>query len=118
MASPFQNAVAVVTGGGGGLGRALCEEMGRRGAVVVVTDLLAETAQAVAAGIVAAAKILRGVERNAAIIVFPFYAKLLWWLYRLHPQIVVDVHRKTAQAFRRRAARSSVSVSTGKAGEK
>src|SRR3954447_24853406 len=54
MASPFQNAVAVVTGGGGGLGRALCEEMGRRGAVMVVTDLLAETAEGVAAAIVAA----------------------------------------------------------------
>ena len=282
MASPFQNAVAVVTGGGGGLGRALCDEMGRRGAIVVVTDLLAETAEGVAAAIVAAggratgfaldvrdaaaferlldetiaahgrldylfnnagiavageaqnlslevwkkamdinlwgvihgasaaysrmleqgsghlvniaslaglggmalgapyaatkfgvvglsitlraegadlgvkvsvvcpayirtgifdngtyvgtsqkgveslipfkyvdvdvaaAKILRGVERNAAIIVFPFYARLLWWLYRLRPQIVIDVHRKTAQAFRRRAARAS----SGKSGEK
>lgn len=33
----------------------------------------------------AARKILRGVERNQAIIVFPFYARLAWWLVRIHP---------------------------------
>ncbi len=54
---------------------------------------------------VAVRKILRGVERNRAMIVFPFYAKLLWWLTRLNPEIAVNVNRKTARAFRRRAAR-------------
>ena len=54
---------------------------------------------------VAVRKILRGVERNQPLIVFPFYARLLWWLSRLRPQIAVNVNRKTAQAFRRRAAR-------------
>jgi NAD(P)-dependent dehydrogenase (short-subunit alcohol dehydrogenase family) len=280
-AKPFQNAVAVVTGGAGGLGRALCEELGRRGAVVVVTDLQAEAARAVAEGIaaaggraagaaldvrdaaaferllddtiaahgrldylfnnaglaaageaqklpldvwrkvldvnlwgvihgasaayarmvvqgsghlvnisslagiggmalgapyaaskfgvvglslslraegadlgikvsvvcpayiqtgifdhgtyvgtsqkgiqslipfkfvdvdVAARTILRGVERNRAFIVFPFYAKLLWWLSRLRPQIAVNVNRKTARAFRRRAARAAGKVGGG-----
>jgi hypothetical protein len=29
-------------------------------------------------------KILRGVERNKALIVFPFYAHVMWWLQRLH----------------------------------
>jgi NAD(P)-dependent dehydrogenase (short-subunit alcohol dehydrogenase family) len=53
-AIPFQNAVAVVTGGASGLGRALCEELARRGVVVMVTDLQEEGAHAVAAGIVAA----------------------------------------------------------------
>src|SRR5690242_6362148 len=50
----FQNAVAVVTGGASGLGRAICEELGRRGARVVVTDLQEDGARAVAATIAAA----------------------------------------------------------------
>ena len=32
----------------------------------------------------AAQVILRGVERNKAIIVFPYQARLIWWLNRLH----------------------------------
>ncbi len=35
----FEGAVAIVTGGGMGLGEALCEELGRRGAKVVVADI-------------------------------------------------------------------------------
>lgn len=53
----------------------------------------------------AARKVLRGVERNKPMIVFPFYARLLWWLTRLNPENAVRVNRKTAQAFRRRSAR-------------
>jgi NAD(P)-dependent dehydrogenase (short-subunit alcohol dehydrogenase family) len=55
---------------------------------------------------VAARKVLRGVEKNRPMIVFPFYARLLWWLTRLNPEIPVGVNRKTARAFRRRSARS------------
>ncbi len=44
----FQNAVAIVTGGGMGLGQALCEELGRRGATVVVADLDEDAARQVA----------------------------------------------------------------------
>ena len=55
----------------------------------------------------AARAVLRGVERNRAMIVFPFYARLLWWLTRLHPAIGVAVNRKTARDFRRRQARRS-----------
>ena len=33
----------------------------------------------------AANVILRGVERNQKIIIFPFYARLFWYLYRIHP---------------------------------
>lgn len=50
----FRGRVAIVTGGASGLGQALCEELGRRGAVVVVTDVNEPGARAVAAGIEAA----------------------------------------------------------------
>jgi NAD(P)-dependent dehydrogenase (short-subunit alcohol dehydrogenase family) len=53
----------------------------------------------------AARAVLRGVERNQAVIVFPFYARLLWWLTRIHPALAVAVNRRTAREFRRRAAK-------------
>jgi NAD(P)-dependent dehydrogenase (short-subunit alcohol dehydrogenase family) len=45
----FEKAVAIVTGGGMGLGEALCEELGRRGATVVVADIDGDAARHVAA---------------------------------------------------------------------
>ncbi len=42
----------------------------------------------------AARAILRGVERNEAIVVFPFYARLLWWLTRINPSALAGFHRK------------------------
>ena len=48
----------------------------------------------------AARAILRGVERNQAIIVFPFYARLLWWLTRIHPGALRRFHRKTLANLR------------------
>jgi NAD(P)-dependent dehydrogenase (short-subunit alcohol dehydrogenase family) len=51
---PFEDAVAVVTGGASGIGKALSEELGRRGSRVVVTDLQEAGARAVAEGIVKA----------------------------------------------------------------
>jgi len=33
-------------------------------------------------------KILKGVERNTSIIVFPFGARLSWWLHRIHPALL------------------------------
>jgi NAD(P)-dependent dehydrogenase (short-subunit alcohol dehydrogenase family) len=56
----------------------------------------------------AARAVLRGVERNKAVVVFPFYARLLWWLTRLSPSIAVAVNKDTARAFRKRAARKEI----------
>lgn len=50
----FKDRVAIVTGGASGIGRALCEELGRRGAIVVVADINAGGAGIVATGIAAA----------------------------------------------------------------
>jgi NAD(P)-dependent dehydrogenase (short-subunit alcohol dehydrogenase family) len=48
----------------------------------------------------AAKAILRGVERNKAIIVFPAHARLLWWLYRLNPSLLNPVGNGRVGAFR------------------
>jgi NAD(P)-dependent dehydrogenase (short-subunit alcohol dehydrogenase family) len=44
----FEGVVAIVTGGGMGLGEAMCEELGRRGAKVVVADIDGDAARQVA----------------------------------------------------------------------
>jgi len=48
----------------------------------------------------AAGKILDGVARNRAIIIFPFHARFLWWLHRMHPEIAVYIARQGIRAFR------------------
>lgn len=45
----FKDKIAIVTGGGSGIGAALCEELGRNGAVVVAADINLGGAQNVAA---------------------------------------------------------------------
>ncbi|HVG11161.1 MAG TPA: SDR family oxidoreductase [Thermoanaerobaculia bacterium] len=47
----FRDSIAIVTGGASGIGQALCEELARRGAVVVVTDVDEAGARSVAEGI-------------------------------------------------------------------
>lgn len=49
--SYFKDKVTLVTGGASGLGLALCEELGRQGAIVVPVDIDEEGVQKVAAGI-------------------------------------------------------------------
>jgi short-subunit dehydrogenase len=40
----------------------------------------------------AAREILRGARKNRAIVVFPFYARISWWIYRLSPWLMVFIN--------------------------
>ena len=51
MTDEFAGKVAIVTGGGSGIGEALCQELGRRGAQVIVADINGSQATRVAAAI-------------------------------------------------------------------
>jgi NAD(P)-dependent dehydrogenase (short-subunit alcohol dehydrogenase family) len=62
----FENAVAIVTGGGMGLGEALCEELGRRGAAVVVADIDGDAARQVAGRLEEAGAPARAVRVDVA----------------------------------------------------
>jgi len=50
---------------------------------------------------VAAQRILDGVAANRAIIAFPFYARLIWRLYRLWPGVVAVLNRRLIADLRR-----------------
>jgi NAD(P)-dependent dehydrogenase (short-subunit alcohol dehydrogenase family) len=54
VADPFKDKVAIVTGGASGIGRALCEALSRRGAVVIVADINTEGAERAASAIITA----------------------------------------------------------------
>jgi hypothetical protein len=49
----------------------------------------------------AAERILDGVARNRALIVFPAYARLLWWGYRLVPALLAPLGRKLIRDLRK-----------------
>jgi short-subunit dehydrogenase len=49
----------------------------------------------------AARAILRGVERNESIVVFPFYARLAWWLTRINPSALAGFHRRMLANLRK-----------------
>jgi short-subunit dehydrogenase len=49
----------------------------------------------------AAREILRGVAHNREIIVYPFYARLLWWVNRIIPAGPISWRRKIVRDFRK-----------------
>jgi short-subunit dehydrogenase len=49
----------------------------------------------------AARRILAGVERNEAMIVFPATARVLWWLYRMMPASMSSNQLAITRRFRR-----------------
>ncbi|NWF67964.1 MAG: SDR family oxidoreductase [Chloroflexi bacterium] len=53
----------------------------------------------------AAEQILRGVERNRGMMVFPAYGRLLWGLYRLSPALMRLTASKTLHDFRQLRSR-------------
>ncbi len=53
----------------------------------------------------AAKAALDGIQRNSAVIVFPFSARLLWWVHRLHPSWTAPIHSFFMDALR--AARTA-----------
>lgn len=48
----------------------------------------------------AARRILKGVARNQATIVFPWVARLLWWLHRLSPNLLFPLGRRLVRRYR------------------
>ncbi len=62
----FEKKVAIVTGGGMGLGQALCEELARRGAVVVVADIDDNAAQKVTSRIAQGGASARHVQADVS----------------------------------------------------
>jgi len=48
----------------------------------------------------AARRMLAGVIRNQTYIVFPFYAKLFWWLLRIHPALLKPLGSRSVAVFR------------------
>ncbi|MDD3718295.1 MAG: SDR family oxidoreductase [Actinomycetota bacterium] len=50
----------------------------------------------------AALKILRGVSKNKALIAFPYYDAVFWWLYRIHPSANEWWMRQIVRLFRKK----------------
>jgi NAD(P)-dependent dehydrogenase (short-subunit alcohol dehydrogenase family) len=55
----------------------------------------------------AARSILRGVERNQEIIIFPLHARLMWWLRRINPTILSPLVRRVVRDIRARRVEGS-----------
>lgn len=54
----------------------------------------------------AAARILAGIERNRAVIVFPAYARVFWWLQRAHVGLLAPLGRRLIRDLRALRLRS------------
>jgi NAD(P)-dependent dehydrogenase (short-subunit alcohol dehydrogenase family) len=62
----FMNKIAIVTGGGMGLGKALCEELAHRGSIVIVADIKGNEAEHVAANILKGGAQARAVHADVS----------------------------------------------------
>ncbi len=51
----------------------------------------------------AAATILRGLRRNRALVVFPLYARITWWIYRLSPWLMIFINRLATPFYLKKA---------------
>ena len=49
----------------------------------------------------ASTQILKGVERNKAVIIFPGYARFMWWMYRLVPAAVAPMGLRMIRDMRK-----------------
>jgi len=65
----------------------------RERVLAMIPFRLMDTAQA-------ARRILHGVARNQAVIVFPSHARFLWWLYRLNASLLGPLGSKVIRDFR------------------
>jgi hypothetical protein len=52
--------------------------------------------------------ILKGIARNRAMIVFPFHARLAWWLMRLYPPLFDRIGRLQIKSFRKHRIQGGV----------
>jgi NAD(P)-dependent dehydrogenase (short-subunit alcohol dehydrogenase family) len=66
MKNPYQGKTAFVTGGGSGIGRALCKELAERGATVLVSDIDVKEADRTAAAITAAGRTARALQLDVS----------------------------------------------------
>ena len=65
--NPFKRKIAIVTGGASGIGRGICEELGKMGAIVTVADINAEGAKELADNITARGGQARAAQLNVAV---------------------------------------------------
>jgi len=59
---------------------------------------------------VAAQRIVKGISRNERIIVFPLYARAMWWMERVNPGFIRVWNREIVRRHAKREAERSVSM--------
>ena len=65
----------------------------------------------------AARRILKGVRHRRRIIVFPFYARVAWWLDRLNPNLLNPLRREILRRERQRREQQQAALKLSRADE-